>query len=651
MNKKKCLFEKHLSIFKDPLKNKNFSGNVNDVGLTYGYKHDINLSVSNTMPNSFFSSEESFRKTINNPISNKLNCVEKVKKKDKNQSISNHRSITSMNNSICNGAEIDNFKNKKNEDDLIQFDVKKISMLSSTYNESNKDDSISLRKFTKNLMKENGIRSNNKSLNNTNNDFNRMSNFNRSKTLIKKKIDYTNFHKNNNQYIQLDKCFTTRSNNRSISLNKSSKSRKCSFFNTNNSISIFPNNNESTINNNSCNSPIKSKWMNPKTPFKFNTPGDIRHQVNLLFGIKSEIPIEIKKEINSQETSKRSTLLNKLHSVLKGNVNVFTKENLFEEVETEEYDNPTYRDYMEDMVLAEVITSKTDHKKLSLDPKLVELNNGNKETISSNKSPYKKSSTLNLKNASSSITSEDKQEVTLFAIFDGHGGYEVSSKARELLPKEIHSKINLSTGENSAKILLAECFEKTDKELMTKLASCDDMGSTCTLCYIGKNKTNRIIFTANIGDSHAYLVSNKKATRLTQEHKCDNQEELVRLKELNTIIINNRLFGQLALTRAFCDRKMKPFGLIATPSVASYVVKEKPPHFDSYLKDSTVEYDMFLVIASDGIWDVVKEEDLMKILTSAENSDKSTKELTKILMNFAIENKSTDNISVIVVKL
>lgn len=646
MSKKQCLFEKHLSIMKDPQKNKNFNGNANDVTLTYGYKHDLNLSVSNTMPNSFFSSEASFNKTIKTPISNKLISSEKSRI-HKGHNLSN-RSITSMNNSICNGAEIDNTKNKKNEDDLIQLDMKKINLLVSTTNESMQNDTLSLRKFAKNLKKENGIKSQSISKKFTN------FNHNRSRTLVKKTIDYTNFHKNNNQYVKLEECQDKNSFNRSMSLNKSSKIRKCSFFNPNNSLTAFPvNNNESSIAINSvCKSPIKSKWLNPKTPFKFNTPGDIRHQVNMLFGIKSEIPIEIKKEINSQETSKKSTLLNKLHSVLKGQVNVFTKENLFEEVETEEFDNPTYRDYMEDMVLAEVITSKIETKKLSLDPNLVELNNVNKESISSSKSPNKKGSSLNIRTTSSSIANiDEKQDVTLFAIFDGHGGYEVSSKARELLPKEIHSKINLSTGENSAKLLLAECFEKTDKELMTKLPTCDDMGSTCTLCYIGKNKTNRIIFTANVGDSHAYLVSNKKATRLTQEHKCDNEEELARLKELNTIIINNRLFGQLALTRAFCDRKMKPFGLIATPSVSSYIVKEKSPHMNPYIKDSSVEYDMFLVIASDGIWDVVKEEDLMRILTNAENLEKSTKELTKMLINFAIENKSTDNISVIVVKL
>ena len=459
----------------------------------------------------------------------------------------------------------------------------------------------------------------------------------------------------------------------------------------------------------------------------------------------------IKSETN---TSNRNNLLNKISKAINKTYNIFTKINLFEEAETEEFDNPKFRDYMEDRVLIEYNSSKikenidknsdnnskevnieklkiksnnkTDNICININDKeitdnfnsdvmsvnckinslsitnneksdienladsLIESsmygnNNDNKQTfktkasskslsISPNKNKHlvKKSSNINNNISNKSVlnsinnnnnflainnilhqgstNSATSIKLTLFGIFDGHGGFQVSSKAKDLLPKEIHNRINMTTPENVVRSLIIDAFEKTDKELMTKLTECDDMGSTCTLSFIYKSKSNRIIYTANIGDSHAYIVSNKKATRLTTEHKCDNEEEAQRLKDKNALIFQNRMFGQLALTRAFCDRKHKPYGLIATPSVNSIIVKEEMTQNMSTVSNNDYEYDKYLIVASDGIWDIAKDNDLMRIFVK-ENNGKSTKELTKELITYAIDNGSTDNISLIVVKL
>lgn len=429
--------------------------------------------------------------------------------------------------------------------------------------------------------------------------------------------------------------------------------------------------------------------------FNLNSKNNIKAEIDLLFGRKpqkiKEIPQEIIKEDININKKNHSSLLSKINKALKQPLNVFTKENLFEEVETEDFDNPKFREYMEDVILAEYLSTKPEvisnnnEQKKEKDTNLAEsmIENsmyGNEYSLinkstnnktnspkkqntvgsSNNKNTIKKQATLN--NNNNNYNSEiSRSEITLFGIFDGHGGYEVSTKAKELLPKEIHSKITLSTNEQFIKTSLIECFEKTDKELMTKLTECDDMGSTCTVCFITKNRTNRILYCANLGDSHAYLVSNIKATRLTQEHKCDNESEVERLKEVNAMIFNNRLFGQLALTRAFCDRKMKPHGLLATPAVNSVVIKETAPKTSIYDKNESEipvvnnnnqEHDLYLVIASDGIWDVTNDEDLMRIFVRENlGMEKSTKTLCKTLLDYAIENGSTDNISVVVVKL
>lgn len=53
-----------------------------------------------------------------------------------------------------------------------------------------------------------------------------------------------------------------------------------------------------------------------------------------------------------------------------------------------------------------------------------------------------------------------------------------------------------------------------------------------------------------------------------------------------------RINGELAVTRAFGDKKHRPSGLIAVPEIKQYQIKE---------------CDKYLVLASDGFWDVITE--------------------------------------------
>ena len=57
--------------------------------------------------------------------------------------------------------------------------------------------------------------------------------------------------------------------------------------------------------------------------------------------------------------------------------------------------------------------------------------------------------------------------------------------------------------------------------------------------------------------------------------------------------------------------------------------------------------DKFIVLCSDGIWDVVNEEDIFYLTLNIEQSEPMAKEILKL----AIENGSTDNMSCIVIKL
>jgi serine/threonine protein phosphatase PrpC len=63
---------------------------------------------------------------------------------------------------------------------------------------------------------------------------------------------------------------------------------------------------------------------------------------------------------------------------------------------------------------------------------------------------------------------------------------------------------------------------------------------------------------------------------------------------MNGLIVMGRVGGVLAVTRAFGDHALRDSGLIAVPHVIKYTLKP---------------FDKFLIIASDGIWDELSDQD------------------------------------------
>lgn len=101
-----------------------------------------------------------------------------------------------------------------------------------------------------------------------------------------------------------------------------------------------------------------------------------------------------------------------------------------------------------------------------------------------------------------------------------------------------------------------------------------------------------MLYVANIGDTRAILSKSGTAERLTIDDKCDNQDEVARIKSANGLILQQRVGGVLAVTRAFGDHSLKASGLISTPHMVKYTLKP---------------FDKFLIIASDGVWDELSD--------------------------------------------
>ena len=219
-----------------------------------------------------------------------------------------------------------------------------------------------------------------------------------------------------------------------------------------------------------------------------------------------------------------------------------------------------------------------------------------------------------------------------FAIFDGHGGNKAS-----IFCKDKHhiilNKCLLATKSNIDKSLKYS-FEQTDKELNAMLKVDDKVGTTATVVMLLYENNTRVVYCANVGDSKCYLLKmNGSVLQLSMDHTCADKSEVERIKKTEGLVFNNRVFGSLIITRSIGDKEMKNYGVIATPTVKKVIVNE--------------EEDNYIIIASDGLWDVVKEEQMMLFASE----DMPAESLSKRLVQMAKEGGSVDNISCIVIKL
>lgn len=203
------------------------------------------------------------------------------------------------------------------------------------------------------------------------------------------------------------------------------------------------------------------------------------------------------------------------------------------------------------------------------------------------------------------------------AVFDGHGGNAVSTILRDRL----HSKVRhfkrieyekesndlpsskkgpLSVG--SWTTAIRNAFREMDKEILMDENMCFQ-GSTAVAVFLHDGENGeRTIISANIGDSRAILSRRQHAIDLTRDHKPNEKEEKARITEMGEEVLWDhyskvyRVRG-LSLSRAMGDKSAKP-------AVSGEVEIKSFPMLSG--KD-----DEFVVLASDGLWDVMNSQDVV----------------------------------------
>ncbi|CAN6850353.1 unnamed protein product [Brassica oleracea] len=222
----------------------------------------------------------------------------------------------------------------------------------------------------------------------------------------------------------------------------------------------------------------------------------------------------------------------------------------------------------------------------------------------------------------------DGEIVGLFGVFDGHGG----ARAAEYLKRHLFS--NLITHPKfifDTKSAIADAYNHTDSELLESESSHtrDDAGSTASTAILVGDR----LLVANVGDSRAVICRAGNAFAVSRDHKPDQSDERERIENAGGFVMwagTWRVGGVLAVSRSFGDRLLKQY-VIADPEIQEEKI------------DDSLE---FLILASDGLWDVFSNEEAVAVVKEIEEPEESTKKL----VGEAIKRGSADNITCVVVR-
>uniref|UniRef100_A0A8D8PVX0 protein-serine/threonine phosphatase n=1 Tax=Cacopsylla melanoneura TaxID=428564 RepID=A0A8D8PVX0_9HEMI len=213
----------------------------------------------------------------------------------------------------------------------------------------------------------------------------------------------------------------------------------------------------------------------------------------------------------------------------------------------------------------------------------------------------------------------DDPGTAFFAVFDGHGGSKIAQYAGKHLHKYIVKRKEYKENIPAA---LENGFMDIDSAMQEDDSLKDELAGTTAICILIKDN---ILYCANVGDSRAIACENGLMIELSHDHKPNNEEEMRRITSAGGWVEFNRVNGNLALSRALGDfvfkknerRDAREQIVIALPDVVVQKVS------------SNME---FMVIACDGIWDVMTNEEVCDFVRVRIGSGMEPEEICEDLM-------------------
>jgi len=230
---------------------------------------------------------------------------------------------------------------------------------------------------------------------------------------------------------------------------------------------------------------------------------------------------------------------------------------------------------------------------------------------------------------------EDLSKMSLACIFDGHSG-ELCS---DYLSKHVVQQLFASEGflKCSMRDTLLRVFSNMDEEVCTALRRhSDESGSTGTIVIVD-GRTNEL-YLSNVGDSVCVLCKQGRAVPILAMHRPSDIREKERVEKAGGKVINNRVNGILAISRAFGDVQFKSLhgtsGLLC--SIPDIVIEPITGSIE------------FAVIASDGLWDVMDPQTVVNFVRKKASTRGDMTHVVQDLVQEAYAQGSVDNVTVMI---
>ncbi|RRT82374.1 hypothetical protein B296_00009078 [Ensete ventricosum] len=229
-----------------------------------------------------------------------------------------------------------------------------------------------------------------------------------------------------------------------------------------------------------------------------------------------------------------------------------------------------------------------------------------------------------------------------FGVFDGHGGRAAVDFVSETLGKNIVAALDEPGEEDDrAEMAIKAGYLTTDRDFLSQGVSSGACAATVLL-------RDGELHVANVGDCRVVMSRKGVAVALTDDHRADREDERNRIENsLSVLTIDTlnstqggyvtchngiwRVQDSLAVSRAIGDLNMKEW-IISEPETKSLQL--------------TPECE-FLILASDGLWDKVENQEAVDVVSRQSNAMKSCRDLIEI----SCRRGNRDDITVMVIDL
>ena len=229
-----------------------------------------------------------------------------------------------------------------------------------------------------------------------------------------------------------------------------------------------------------------------------------------------------------------------------------------------------------------------------------------------------------------------KENFNIYGVFDGHGenGHLISKYISEYMNDYYTNKLNFFLSEEDKQNLFImniiniflKNYEKIikssssqlDQDLNTSIDyDISQSGSTSVMIFL----LNDILICSNIGDSQCFLFNCSSEDlwtfeSLSKQHLASDEKEQKRILENggeihpyyeedgvfegpDRIYAKNKVYPGLVMSRTLGDLEAKKIGVISEPDIIAKKIEKNSK---------------FVVLASDGLWDVLKPYDVNRII-------------------------------------